>query len=1195
MNKFIIVDHSLCNLQGHHYECSVSVAEAAARQGYQPIIIANRTFPKELSHPNIKIIPSFEVDWFNNPVNLYQSQSWRSYLQKFVEFLNGQPVRKLYKKTQETIQLKLAYWNLTQPKLRLFLEKVQGSTLRLWSWINKDIELLRSIPLSNTVWGIIKIIWGLFRFILNLVINKINQKLLKLLTPKTTSFRATLEEVLKNIKATPEDQVFIHTIGIEQVEELYHLLTSDSFSVKSKFHIMLRRDIEDSLVINAKGIGLKRILEQFYESQLWPERIKFYTDTEDLVQRHNTLSPIIFGQIPIPFRQEKLKQFTRNTTSSKPINIVYLGDARPEKGYQHLPSVIDALWTDYVKPEKIKFTIQSNFNIDGGIGDIPIARLKLETYPSDKVSLIKEAMSPDDYYQLLVEADLLILPYDANSYRIRTSGVLTEALAAGKPVVVPANSWLAKQVDSSRAVSYGEVNEIPKSIIKIIENLASFTEAAQQFSCPWKEKNSPDSLVKFLLKKPNIYPKDIKLDAQNIDANLPSSTIINYSVTKILLIVEGDCLLEQNFQQKLMVKHIQYLSDCGYEIYGLFFPSNLNSKKENFDNFTAQLNQVITEINQDISLTQTCIVNYSITNSIPHQINPEQYIQDVYHNQSSLERDLVERYNLDIPPYFRQLLETSQFDLIFINSIASWSIIDKFSLNQLPIICEFTEILSYQYALNNHRDISPLEYQLECQLLNQCNALLVHHDYELEKIREKVHNPQAYILPFEQKRELNKLSHQKYFSLMDEIFVSLLEEKASIWKQGQKKIAILYPWGDILERKSGASKRVGLLIDYLKLQSYNIWVFTTGTAQDFRQDNIHYTYYQQSHAEYYLVKNIYADAYKSWSNTLKLTLNNQNNLSQTIDELNHWLPWIYYQYRFDKDFIEEIEKLAEWADVIILEYPFWALTVADICRQYQTKLIITAHDILCEQLDLSTISGKIALAEEIEGLKQADHLICVSLKDRDFLTQYGLNPQVIPNPVDLDFDKFINNGKEISKKYPKSLLNLTDQPFCLFVGSQHPPNLEAVQKIRQIAQDFLREYPDLYCNFIVVGSCCPKEYQNNFFSLGKVDNQLLSFLYQQASLIISPLLKGTGTSLKIMEAMAYGKVIIGTNIAFRGYPVKSEQDAIICDQLTDYPKQIAKIITTPEKARIIGENATQLAQDYDYRHLYSLYKELIEF
>ncbi|XTZ19882.1 MAG: hypothetical protein ACQZ3M_09190 [cyanobacterium endosymbiont of Rhopalodia fuxianensis] len=94
----------------------------------------------------------------------------------------------------------------------------------------------------------------------------------------------------------------------------------------------------------------------------------------------------------------------------------------------------------------------------------------------------------------------------------------------------------------------------------------------------------------------------------------------------------------------------------------------------------------------------------------------------------------------------------------------------------------------------------------------------------------------------------------------------------------------------------------------------------------------------------------------------------------------------------------------------------------------------------------------------------------------------------------------------------------------------------------------------------VVGSCWKPEDQNNFSSLGKVDNQILSLLYQKASLIIAPILSGTGTSLKIKEGMAYGKVILRTVIAFSGYPVKSQQEAIICDCLTDYPLQIADML-----------------------------------
>lgn len=1188
MKKFFIIDHSLSNLQGHHYECSVSVAEAAARQGYQTIIVANYGFPKALYHPSIKTISIFEVDWFNNPVNVQRLQGWKLYLQKFIKILNDKPLEKFYQRIQSALKFNLTYWNLTKPGLRLFLEKVQGSTSRLWNWINKDIELLRSIPLSNTLWGVGKIIWGLFKFSVNLINTKINQKLITILTHKPTSFQESLSKVLKDLNVTPDDHIFIHTIGIEQVEEVYNLLRTDTLLSKPRFHIMLRRDIEDPLVVNAKGMGLKKLLQQFYESKFWPEKIQFYTDTEDLVQRYNTLSNIIFYKISIPFRQEKLKDFSKNKSSYSPVNIVYLGDARPEKGYHHLPDIINALWKDYIKPGKIKFTIQSNFNIEGGLGNIRAARLQLERYPSQKVTLIKEAMSSDDYYQLLGEADLLILPYDANSYRVRTSGILTEALAAGKPVVVPADSWLAKQVNLSRASIYKTLDEIPKSIITIVDKLHQFTAAAKQFSLIWNKKNSTDSLVKFMLSSKDTSTKKLSSIYETKKINLPTQKNIHLPVIKVLLLIESDCLLEHNNKKKLILKQIEYLSVCGYKIYGLFFPSFHNGIQKNFEYFINQLNQVIDNIHQDFYMTEKCISSYSTSNLIPQSINARKYTKNICENKTSLERDLVERYNLET----QSLLETNQFDIIFINSIASWSIIEKHSLNKAPIICEVSEILSYQYALNNYRDISITEYQLECQLLNQCSGLIFHHDYELEKIKEKVKNPQSYLLPSDKIQEVDQFSDNEYYSLMNEILLSFLKEQALSFQKGNKKVAILYPWGDILERKSGASKRVGLLIDYLKLKSYQVWLFTTGEKKDFRQDNVRYTYYQGSQTSCSIIKDIYVDAYHTFSKALNLKLTYDK--STANNEWNHWLPWIYYQYRFDSSFIRQIETVAEWADVIILEYPFWSLTVTNICRQYQTKLIITAHDIISQQLDSSTLLGKIALAEEIEGLKQADYLICVSQNDRDFLARYKLDAKVIPNPVDLDVDKFINYKKEISNFLDIKYLKLLTQPFCLFVGSQHAPNIRGVEEIRKIAQSFVQKYPDINCNFIVVGNCWKPEYQDNFLSLGKVENQLLSLLYKQASLIIAPILSGTGTSLKIMEGMAYGKVILGTTVAFRGYPVTSQQDVIICDCLTDYPLQIADLLHKEQKRQEIGCNAKKLAQDYDYRRLYSLYQELIE-
>jgi hypothetical protein len=52
-----------------------------------------------------------------------------------------------------------------------------------------------------------------------------------------------------------------------------------------------------------------------------------------------------------------------------------------------------------------------------------------------------------EYVQLLRGSDLGLLLYDATRYYARCSGVLLEMLCAGVPVLVPAGSWLSEQVE----------------------------------------------------------------------------------------------------------------------------------------------------------------------------------------------------------------------------------------------------------------------------------------------------------------------------------------------------------------------------------------------------------------------------------------------------------------------------------------------------------------------------------------------------------------------------------------------------------------------------------------------------------------------------------------------------------------------------------------------------------------------------
>ena len=70
------------------------------------------------------------------------------------------------------------------------------------------------------------------------------------------------------------------------------------------------------------------------------------------------------------------------------------------------------------------------------------------------VQLIKDPVEVDGYCALLAASDIVLVGYSPASYRYRSSGVLMEAIAAGKVVVTTEGSWMASQVTSGSAVLY---------------------------------------------------------------------------------------------------------------------------------------------------------------------------------------------------------------------------------------------------------------------------------------------------------------------------------------------------------------------------------------------------------------------------------------------------------------------------------------------------------------------------------------------------------------------------------------------------------------------------------------------------------------------------------------------------------------------------------------------------------------------
>lgn len=126
-----------------------------------------------------------------------------------------------------------------------------------------------------------------------------------------------------------------------------------------------------------------------------------------------------------------------------------------------------------------------------------------------------------------------------------------------------------------------------------------------------------------------------------------------------------------------------------------------------------------------------------------------------------------------------------------------------------------------------------------------------------------------------------------------------------------------------------------------------------------------------------------------------------------------------------------------------------------------------------------------------------------------------------------------------------------EPPYLLFVGSNFYANKEALDyTIKEIL-------PNINNKVKVVGSVCDNYvdqrgcYPENIEFVGRVDN-LLPY-YANASAIISPILSGAGTKTKTIEALAYGKTIIGSREALMGVsPQYYDEIGALCEHTNDY-------------------------------------------
>jgi glycosyltransferase involved in cell wall biosynthesis len=403
-----------------------------------------------------------------------------------------------------------------------------------------------------------------------------------------------------------------------------------------------------------------------------------------------------------------------------------------------------------------------------------------------------------------------------------------------------------------------------------------------------------------------------------------------------------------------------------------------------------------------------------------------------------------------------------------------------------------------------------------------------------------------------------------------------------------KRIAIIYPWEDPSALGQGSALRVGLLAKYLKTQFEEVRLLSIGKeCCDF--DGVESISYWPTPKAASL-NTLFSLPYRIA--LYILTLGKNKGRTFHLQQ--------YKRFGHDRAFNALLRRTVAWADILLVEYPFFAKRVVGMARRIGKRVIVTDHDVLFmnrENAAAGRLVYRAVRRKELSALRSADLVVSVCDEDRRTFLANGVESVCIPHGISVRPVQEGSIDESVASEFARlNGLPFGDRPLCSFVGSGIFPNMEAADAIERLSAEVSRSWPSSDSErpfFIVAGRCKGKVRGDGFSSLGFLSDSDLSALYAISSLIIIPLASGTGASLKTIEAMARGKVVVGTRVAFRGYPVTDGVDCIVEDSISRFPMRIAEALRDKDRLGSISSAAVRFAEGYDYRKVYAAYRDLI--
>lgn len=267
--------------------------------------------------------------------------------------------------------------------------------------------------------------------------------------------------LLNRVPLEAGDQVFLSTIcdlelgGLQQFLQDHPSTRLAQWNLQ--FHYAIFSGTEDTYEGQLSNVA---VIARRFERLLaaCPDhRIRFFATTQRLADQYNLLGVTHFRELPVPVN-DLFFQRRQTVPAASPLRVAFAGRLRSEKGAHQLGWVAKKLAGRKLLHGRVQLVVQATDTSEVSPLAESIGQRDRETLStawhrggSDSPLLVAPWPLPiEDYVRFICDSDIGLLLYDNQQYYVRSSGVLVEMLAAGVPVIVLADNWLADQLAAAQ-------------------------------------------------------------------------------------------------------------------------------------------------------------------------------------------------------------------------------------------------------------------------------------------------------------------------------------------------------------------------------------------------------------------------------------------------------------------------------------------------------------------------------------------------------------------------------------------------------------------------------------------------------------------------------------------------------------------------------------------------------------------------